>query len=375
MLVVAAFLGLLFSPGASALDINQDVSLPDAVVGTPYTYQFEGEEGCMPYLFSFDGGQLPPGLQVTEDGRLTGTPTEAGDFGFYVALDDHVGGTCRGSPQSQGFFELRVLRALNVTTGSLTPARIGTAYSATLETTESTILQWSLESGALPPGLTLTGDFSTTATISGTPTAVGSFTFTVKVNDLSKYRTTVKQYTLAVAAALTASSGRLGFGEVGVRYAGSLGASGGAAPFLWTVTGGALPAGLTLDAATGAIRGTPRAAGSFQLTFSVADASGQQATGVVTLPIAARLRIATKSLAPATVGDAYREGLATAGGLPPVRWLVRGELPPGIRFLVGLGKAELKGVAREEGTYRFTVRAIDRLGGSAVKRLKLVVTG
>jgi hypothetical protein len=70
---------------ASALDIEVDVKPPPGEVGTPYEFEFEAEEGCLPYRFSHLNGTLPPGLRITTDGKLTGTPTDAGSFSFWVA--------------------------------------------------------------------------------------------------------------------------------------------------------------------------------------------------------------------------------------------------------------------------------------------------
>src|SRR5882672_2893346 len=94
--VLAAVLSVVVASTAAALDINTEVSLPDAQVGIPYTFTFAGEEGCLPYHFTYKAG-IVPGLVVTDDGKLTGTPVEAGVFTFWVELNDSV--TCR-SPAS-----------------------------------------------------------------------------------------------------------------------------------------------------------------------------------------------------------------------------------------------------------------------------------
>jgi len=61
-------------------------------------------------------------------------------------------------------------------------------------------------------------------------------------------------------------------GTVGVPYAESLLASGGTAPYVWTITAGSLPPGLALSP-SGAITGTPSGAGSFNFTVQVVDAT------------------------------------------------------------------------------------------------------
>src|SRR5438309_4943636 len=75
------------------------------------------------------------------------------------------------------------------------------------------------------------------------------------------------------------------FGVVGNAYTSTLAATGGTAPFTWTL-GGVLPAGLSLNASTGAVTGTPVApAGYFTPTFTVTDSTGQTATGSVLFAI------------------------------------------------------------------------------------------
>src|SRR3990172_8296743 len=106
MVTLAAVLLAATGSSASALDLEVDIKPPPGEIGTPYTFQFQGEEGCLPYRFKYLNGTVPPGLRITEDGRLTGTPTLAGTFNFWVALDDSV--DCM-SMQSQGEFTMIVL--------------------------------------------------------------------------------------------------------------------------------------------------------------------------------------------------------------------------------------------------------------------------
>ena len=84
--------------------------------------------------------------------------------------------------------------------------------------------------------------------------------------------------TSAFAVSTTAAD----FGVVGNAYTSTLAATGGTAPFTWTAVGGVLPAGLSLNASTGAMTGTPVApAGNFNATFTVTDSTGMTATGSV----------------------------------------------------------------------------------------------
>ena len=75
------------------------------------------------------------------------------------------------------------------------------------------------------------------------------------------------------------------FGVVGNAYTSTLVATGGTAPFTWTLFGGVLPSGLSLNAGTGVVTGTPTAAGESTVNFNVTDMSGKTATGSVLFAI------------------------------------------------------------------------------------------
>jgi putative Ig domain-containing protein len=368
--VLAALLALVALPSASALDIEQDIQPTDAVVGVPYSFQLVGEEGCEDeYTFTLILGSLPPGLTLQKDGKIVGTPTQAGLFEFYVELTDDCEPAFRNSVPSQGKFRIIVAPALVVTTASLAPAKVGAPYSKTLESQGGGSVAWSVTGGTLPPGLALNGN---TGVLSGTPTTVGSFAFTVQAFSPGPARTGTKQLTLVVAAPLSASPPAARTGEVGVPFSAAATTSGGAGPFAWSVAKGSLPAGLALDAASGAIKGTPGVSGAFTVTLGVSDAAGYSASVDVALTIVGRLAVATKQLASAEVGHFYRAKLASSGGQGPVKWsLASGKLPAGV--FLDAKRGVLTGKPRKPGTYRFTVRATDSLGGKTTRTLVLVV--
>ena len=378
---IAVLLGLLslplvVTPSASALDLCTEARCqpPAAEQNSPYEFQLQAEEGCVPYHFKFLNGTVPPGLTISEDGKVTGTPTVAGTFQFWVALDDSSGPQYAGcqvpSRQSQGLFTLEVLPDLYVATTSLPAGVPGEPYSATLEAANAEAgwpLLWDVTQGSLPGGLSL----SESGVISGNPTGADSKTLTIRVREPFR-RSGERQLTLTVAAALAASASSPRVGEVGVRYAGKASAAGGTAPFSWTIAGGALPRGVTLDAATGAIHGVPTESGAFSAQLGVRDAGGQSATVSLTIRVAARVRVAAARLPRAAVGKAYRAAVAATGGVAPKRWTVaRGALPRGLALNRATGV--LHGVPRKSGRYPVTLRVRDRLGATARKTLRLVV--
>jgi hypothetical protein len=123
-------------------------------------------------------------------------------------------------------------------------------------------------------------------------------------------------------------------GQVGHPYTATLTASGGKAPLSWTITSGALPAGLTL-ASSGAISGTPTAAAAAAaITFTVSDSSPTPLTKSVTLKLTvspAAISITTSSLPNGQVGHPYTATLTANGGQPPLSWAVTsGTLPAGL---------------------------------------------
>jgi hypothetical protein len=179
--------------------------------------------------------------------------------------------------------------SLRFSTSSLQAGQVGAAYSHMIQATGGTTpYHWSISSGTLPAGLTLS---ATTGTISGTPTTSGSFAFTAKVTDSTSptAQTATKSLTITVASGaspveITTSS--LPSGQVAVAYSTTLAAIDGISPYKWSITSGALPAGLTLTAGTGAISGSPTTSGTFSFTVHVADSASSPTSASRTLNIA-----------------------------------------------------------------------------------------
>jgi hypothetical protein len=135
---------------------------------------------------------------------------------------------------------------------------------------------WSIGFGQLPPGLALN---PTTGTISGTPTAPGTFSIGARVT--SGTQSQVQGLQIGIGGTpLTIDTGTLANGIVGVSYSQTLQASGGAGSFQWSVSAGQLPPGLSLSAA-GAITGTPTTAGTFSFTATVVSGTENRQRGLL----------------------------------------------------------------------------------------------
>ncbi|MGA3039609.1 MAG: putative Ig domain-containing protein, partial [Bryobacteraceae bacterium] len=347
---------------AVGLTVTTPPTLPTALVGVPYQYLLQASGGTSPYTWSNPAGSLPAGLSVTTNGNITGIPSAAGPFTFTVQVKDSAGNLASAQ------LSITVAPALSVTTGVLPVGMLGAAYSQSLAATGGTPpYTWSLLSGALPGGLTL----SAGGAISGTAGAAGTFPFTVKVTDSAAFIAT-KQLSVTIAAVLSiTSAAALPSASINVAYSQNVSASGGTPPYSWALSGGALPGGLTLSSG-GAITGTPSATGTFQFTLTVTDSVSATASQQFTLIVSGGLTISTAALPGGKVGASYSQTLTAAGGVSPYTFSVSaGTLPPGIT----LNGAVLGGTPTKTGSYPFTIQVTDSTQATASAQFTIVIGG
>jgi hypothetical protein len=167
------------------------------------------------------------------------------------------------------------------TASTLPPGGVGAAYQKTLSATGgSSPYTWSLVSGALPGGLTL----SSGGSISGTPATPGFYTFTLQAAD-NTTSTASLTFTLTIILRLSiTSSSVLPMATLGTAYSQTLSAAGGSPPYSWSVASGSLPVGLALSSG-GTIAGVPATAGSFGFGLQVWDSAATSAYAVFALTI------------------------------------------------------------------------------------------
>jgi len=162
-------------------------------------------------------------------------------------------------------------------------------------------------------------------------------------------------------------------GVVGTVYHTTLAATGGVAPYTWTIIAGDLPAGLVLDAVAGTITGTPTVSGITNWTVRVTGNDGLHSEKTFSLTvIGSSPRITTGSLLPpGGLGLAYSQNLLATGGTPPYSWAVNSaNLPPGI----GLTGSLLSGTPTAAGSYYFIIRCTGSDGLYLLRQFQLSIS-
>ncbi len=162
----------------------------------------------------------------------------------------------------------------------------------------------------------------------------------------------------------------LGLGVTTVAYSETLAATGGTGAYTWSVSSGALPAGLTLNPSTGAITGTPTATGTANFTVQVADSLGITGSKALSIEVVDHPDITTTSLNAITVGQNVSTAVAATNGTTPYTWSMEtGALPAGLTLNPSTGA--ITGTPATAETASFTVKVTDAHSLEDVQTLDL----
>lgn len=260
---------------APGIVITTPTVLPVGIQNQLYT-QVLLEDGAVGVI-TWSTTTPPPGLSLSANGILTGTPTQAGTFNIPVQITD----SSTPAQTTSGTLTLVITGVpVQFTSNTMPTAGAGRFYSQPLPiiggTQPYTVTQ---TGGTLPGGLSL----SSNGVLKGTPSAAGSFTFTVLATDSSTPQQTATQtFTMAVNT-LFITTTVLPDGIVGVPYNATISTSGGTLPLSFSVTTAAFPPGLLIQqpaptSQNGALAGTPTQAGTFDFSESVVDSSNPRQT-------------------------------------------------------------------------------------------------
>jgi hypothetical protein len=252
--------------------------LPNGIVTKPYSRTLQRTGGTAPFIWSFTG-TLPTGLTLnTSTGVISGTPTAAGPFNFTVQITDDLS---QSDTQALSI-TIDLPAPPNITDTSLPNGTVASAYSQIVHASGGTgALTWSISAGSLPTGLNPINP--STGQISGTPSAAGTFNFTVRATDtLNLFGDQPLSITIDLPAPPTITPRTFPNGTVGTPgYNEQVQATGGIGNLSWTIISpglGPLPPGLDIDPNTGVISGEPTTAGSFPFRVQVTDTIPQSDT-------------------------------------------------------------------------------------------------
>lgn len=333
-------------------------ALPDGVVDVDYAGLLVANGNTGVVVWSVASGALPNGVTLSSGGELAGRPSSPGVFDFVVAAEDDV---------RRATAALRIVvhdrsAMLTILTMRFPTAIVGEAYEAILVASGgASPYVWRL--GMLPPGLRATLD----GEVSGTPQLAGVFAVPVEVTD-------ARGSSIQVALELEVEEGALGprllpadlpDGDLGVDYCGDapvfIHAIEGRPPYAFRVVEGGVP-GLTLDP-SGALCGTPSAAGMHSFVVQVFDAAGGLDTERYALRVGTSLRVTSGVLPTGTVGVPYEARLVGEGGVAPYTWSVtQGTLPSGL----ALEGDVVRGTPTTPGLASIVIGLEDAAGGQVI---------
>jgi hypothetical protein len=335
---------------------------PSAWVGTPYNYALSAGGGFQPYIWSVVSGGLPTGLSLSSAGVIGGTPVSSGTSYFTLQVAGNNGSYSRSA---LSIVTYPPGTPAITTVSPLPPGFVSATYNQALSASGgATPYFWSIYSGALPSGLSL----NSSGVIYGTPASSGTFGFFAKVAGSNGAYST-KAFTLTVTSGpVITTASTLPPGWVGQPYSQALTASGGAAPYSWSITSGSLPAGLALGS-NGLISGTPLSTANSNFVIQVTDNNGVSSTAAFALSTAVPPNppvITSGTTVSGTQGHAFSYQIAATN--TPASYAATG-LPMGLG--VNTASGLISGTPTGSGTTSATITATNPGGtGSAT----LVIT-
>lgn len=334
-------------------------TLLDSITGQPYTATFDATGGVPPYTWTLVGSTAPPGLTLSTNGQLSGTPNAPGFYSFTVQVRD------AGSRLATKGFSLVEAAPLRVSTTQLIPVgNVGLPYIGGFVVSTggwgSTTWSLSATSSPLPAGL----NFNSDGRFSGTPTAAGTFSPTVQVRDSGnppQTGTGMVSFTINNEVFVVGGPG-LPLAVVGVAYQVTFQAVGGTPPYAWAATSGQVPPGLTLSP-SGVLSGTPQQDGSFLLGVVATDSSAPPKSSPTRFFFPAvnpTLQFTATPLADAVVGRFYSPTLFIGGAPPYTARLSAGALPPGFSLSSPIQFTNpISGLPSTEGSTTFDLEVQD----------------
>ena len=350
---------------APSIGISPTVLSP-TTASVAFSSTLSASNGTAPYVYSITAGSVPTGMTLNSaTGTLSGTPAAAGPYTFTVTVTDANGAS--GSRAYSG--------AVNIA------APIAGALSASV----------AANSSANPITLNLSGGAATSVAVAsapshGTATASGTgITYTPAAGysgaDSFTYTATNSSGTSSPApVAITVSAPTLGITPAGlgtatanVAFTTTVSASGGTAPYSYSISSGAAPPGVTLNPSTGTLSGTPTAAGPYSFTVTVTDANGASGSRAYSGAVNVAAPIAAASSATVAANSAANAISLNLSGGAATSVNVAGAPSHGTATASGTGISYTP-TAGYSGADSFTYTATNSSGTSSPATITLTVT-
>jgi hypothetical protein len=349
---------------AFAVSGRAQSALPAAQAGVAYSFQV-ATNPASPSGSVYGATGLPTGIGINAStGLINGTPTTPGSYTpvisiLYNGVTNNFDVTLAVAPAAG---------TPTITSAASASGTVGTPFTYTV-TVDSETGATSLNVGTLPAGLSFTADSTTpiTGTISGTPTAFGTFDVPLSANNTVGTGATVT-LVLAIAPpgpvpAITSATSASGQPNVAFT---SYQITAGNSPTSYSAVG--LPLGLSLDSVTGLISGTPSVPGAYVVALSASNANGTGPTVDLTISIGDVSAITSAATLAATVGQAASLQLAATNS--PVSFNASG-LPAGLALDTASGL--ISGTPTASGVSMVTVSANNSIGTGPNSTLTITV--
>jgi hypothetical protein len=326
--------GAIHSNDAVAVQAQNDLTTAyNDVAATPCTADLTGQ--------NLGGLTLTPGVYCfSSSAQLTGALT----------LDS------LGNPNALFLFKI----------GSTLTTASGSSVTAINPSSSCNRVFWQVGSSAtLGTGTSFAGDILALTSITLTTGANTSGRVLARNGAVTLDTNNVNSCPAVTCPSITVNPSTLPNGAVSTPYNQTITASGGSAPYTFTLSSGALPTGLLLNSGTGDITGSPTVAGTFNFTITATDTNGCSGTRAYSINIASAncsvILVNPTTLPPGQVAVSYSQIITASGGSAPYTYNVSsGALPPGL--LLHSGTGVLDGVPLLPGVFTFRIQATDNLG-------------
>ncbi|MFN0112303.1 MAG: beta strand repeat-containing protein [Blastocatellia bacterium] len=354
---------------ASGCPVNiSPANLPAAMAGVNYSQQLTQSGAVGAVNWTLSAGSLPSGMTLNPtSGLISGVPAVTANFSFTVRATGTDG--CYGEIP---YVLMVSCPSLSIAPTTLNTASLGTPYSQTLSLTGgSGVINWVINAGALPLGMTLN---PSSGVLSGSPGALGMFSFTVRGTISSSGCFAEKSYMLTInCPAISVGPPTIIGGNLGVPYSQQFTQSGGTGNVTWSLTG-SLPNGITLTP-SGLLSGTPVMSGSYPIT--VRATGGNQCFGetayTLQIGVCAAINVTPNTLPNGLINTGYNQALTASGGTPGYSFAVTsGALPNGVTLSAS---GILAGASTVVGSFSFAATVTDQAGCSVVKNYTLQICG